>query len=65
VTERYCYNCEEDLTPENTASYKGFDKDNYEMSLIYTGGQMSKEAFTKCDPCFDRDIDNYLENLYN
>ena len=65
MTERYCYNCEEDLTPENTKAYKGFDEDNYEMSLIYTGGQMSKEAFTKCDPCFDRDIDNYLENLYN
>lgn len=65
MTERYCFNCEDDLTPENTASYKGFDEGNYEMSLIYSGGQLTKESFTKCDACFDRDIDNYLENLYS
>jgi hypothetical protein len=62
---KFCWNCETELTPENTKSYKGFDEDNYKMSLIYSGGQMSKENFTKCDACFDADIDNYLENLYN
>ena len=62
---KYCYNCEDELTATNTASYKGFDEGNYKMSLIYTGGQMSPESFTKCDACFDADIDNYLENLYN
>jgi hypothetical protein len=62
---RYCFNCEDELTITNTASYKGFDERNYNMSQIYSGGQLPAESFTKCDPCFDADIDNYLENLYN
>jgi hypothetical protein len=62
---KYCWACETKLTPENTQSYEGFDEGNYKMSLIYSGGQLPKESFQKCDACFDSDIDNYLENLYN
>ena len=61
---KYCFRCEKDLTPENTQAYNGFDEGNYELSVIF-GGQLPKETFMKCDPCFDEDIDHYLENLYS
>jgi hypothetical protein len=63
MEQKCCYTCEKDLTPENTASYGGFDAGNY--NLANTFGRMEKDVFIKCDPCFDADIDNYLENLYN
>jgi hypothetical protein len=63
-TTRICDRCEKELTPENTQAYNGFDKGNYELSVIF-GDQLPKETFMKCDSCFDEDIDHYLENLYS
>lgn len=65
MSKKFCFDCEKELTKKNTASYEGFDEGNYNMSKVYSAGQMPKEWFTKCDDCFDADIDSYLENLYN
>ena len=54
-----CHDCEAELTPEKTASYKGFDASNYNLARLFT--PIDKEIFTKCDDCFDADIDRYLE----
>lgn len=59
---KYCYDCEEQLTEDNTGSYGGFDGSNYLTSRTY--GQSDPDYFTKCDSCFDGDVDRYLERLY-
>lgn len=56
----YCFDCDEQLDATNTGSYKGFDGTNYELSKIFSNG-FSRDTFTKCDDCFDKDIDMYLE----
>lgn len=61
--ETYCFDCEETLTPENTQDYGGFDSGNYLAANTY--GRMGKEYFTKCDSCFEADIDRHLDNQYN
>jgi hypothetical protein len=60
---RYCNDCEEELNAENTGSYGGFDSTNHYYSTIY-GGDGSTAPFTKCDGCFDADIDRYLETAF-
>lgn len=57
----FCFDCEEELTDENTTEFGGFDGSNYLASRTY-GGSADKEPFTKCDSCFNADIDRYLEN---
>ena len=58
----FCFDCEAELTEENTTDFGGFDGSNYIASRTYGGG-VDKSAFRKCDPCFGADIDNYLDNL--
>ena len=60
---KYCWGCEEELNAENTGSYGGFDSSNYYYSTIYGGGGDSA-PFTKCDGCFEADIDRYLETAF-
>lgn len=54
----FCYDCEEELTEDNTSGYGGFDGGNYLASRTYGGG-VETEPFTKCDSCFDADNDRY------
>jgi hypothetical protein len=56
-----CFDCEVDLTDNNTADFGGFDGGNYLASRTYGGG-VDKEPFTKCDSCFEADIDRHLDN---
>ena len=60
---KYCNDCEEELNAENTGSYGGFDSSNYYASHTYAGNTDSA-PFTKCDECFDADIDRYLETAF-
>jgi len=57
----FCFGCEAELTADNTADFGGFDGSNYLASKTYGGG-IDKEPFTKCDSCFEADIDRHLEN---
>jgi hypothetical protein len=57
----FCFSCEDELTAENTSSYEGFDSSGYLVANRIA--KIGKDMFIKCDPCFDADIDNYLENL--
>ena len=57
----FCFDCDVELTADNTVDFGGFDGSNYLSSKTYGGG-LGKEAFTKCDSCFQADIDKYLEN---
>jgi hypothetical protein len=58
-----CSDCESELTAENTSSYEGFDSSGYLVANRIA--KIGKDMFIKCDPCFDADIDNYLDNLQN
>lgn len=55
----FCFDCEQELTEENTKSYGGFDKSNF-LVARNVGVNVSRELFTKCDECFDAIIDNSL-----
>jgi len=57
-----CSGCDTELTAENTQNYKGFDAGSYVIGKPYNA---LKSWFIKCDDCFDRAIDNHLENQYN
>lgn len=61
---KYCYDCEASLTPENTSEFDGFDSGNY-YAAYSVGLSISADFFTKCDDCFNADIDRALENQYN
>lgn len=50
-----CNDCESDLTADNTADFGGFDGGNYLASRTY--GPTDPAHFTKCDSCFEADID--------
>ena len=64
VTEtKDCFDCEVELNAENTRDYDGFDSSNYYYATIY-GGSGDSAPFTKCDSCFEADIDRHLETLY-
>ncbi len=60
MEEKICYDCEATLTADNTAEHEGFDASNYKWGK-HCG--MAKEQFTKCDDCFNADIDRYLDSL--
>lgn len=59
-----CSSCGEDLTEENTKEFDGFDADNYSVASSLRFG-VSADDFKKCDDCFSRAIDHYLDNLYS
>lgn len=61
---KYCWNCEADLTPENTSEFGGLDSGNLHASRS-VGLNIPAEMFTKCDDCHNADIDRYLDNQYN
>ena len=60
---KFCYDCDSELNAENTGSYNGFDSSNYYYATIY-GGDGDSAPFTKCDDCFEADIDRYLETAF-
>lgn len=60
-TRLICADCDTTLTPENTQQHEGFDAGGYVVGKPYNA---LKSAFIKCDDCFDRAIDNHLENQY-
>lgn len=64
MSEQYCYDCEAELTPENTKEFEGFDSGNYSASRS-VGFNAPAEIFTKCDDCHNADIDRALESQYN
>lgn len=55
----FCNDCEEELTAENTEEFGGFDGSNF-LSARQVGMGMPKEFFTKCDSCFNADIDRAI-----
>jgi hypothetical protein len=61
MEQNYCSSCEKDLTPENTASYGGFDAWGYNSANRL--GHIDKDFFIKCDPCFYEDEDRYLDSV--
>jgi len=54
-----CNDCESELTPDNTADFGGFDGGNYLASRGF-GNSPDKSIFTKCDSCFEADIDRAM-----
>ena len=60
---KYCNDCDAELNAENTGSYGGFDSSNHYYSTMF-GGDGSTAPFTKCDDCFDADIDRHLETAF-
>lgn len=54
----YCYDCEVELTDDNTEEFDGFDGSNYLASRGFGNGPQ-KDFFMKCDSCFNADIDRY------
>jgi hypothetical protein len=61
---KYCWDCEADLTPENTSEFGGLDSGNLHASRS-VGFDIPAERFTKCDDCHNADIDRHLDNQYN
>jgi hypothetical protein len=57
-----CADCDTMLTPENTQQYEGFDPGGFIVGKPFG---VRKSSFLKCDECFERAIDNHLENQYN
>jgi hypothetical protein len=57
-----CSDCDTILTPENTQQHEGFDSRSYVIGKPFG---VIKSWFIKCDDCFDRAIDNHLENQYS
>lgn len=62
--KKYCFDCESELTPDNTSEFEGFDSGNF-LAAYQAGFGSHAEAFTKCDDCFNADIDRALENQYS
>ena len=61
-TIHICADSDTMLTPENTQQYDGFDAGGFSVGSPFN---VSKSSFVKCDECFDRAIDNHLENQYS
>lgn len=60
----FCFDCEQELTTDNTTEFGGFDGGNY-LASHSVGFRIEKDFFTKCDDCFNADIDRHLDNQYN
>ena len=52
----FCYDCEAELTEDNTGGFGGFDGGNY-LASTQVGFNFGADVFTKCDSCFEADID--------
>lgn len=61
---KYCDNCESDLTPDNTSEFGGFDSGNF-YAANSVGFGVPSHKFTKCDDCFNAEIDRALESQYS
>ncbi len=59
----FCFDCEAELNAENTREHDGFDSSNHFHSTMY-GGDSWTAPFTKCDNCFEADIDRHLDSFY-
>jgi hypothetical protein len=57
--KKFCNDCEVELTAENTEEFGGFDGSNY-LSARQFGFAESTDFFTKCDSCFNADIDRAI-----
>jgi hypothetical protein len=57
-----CSDCDTELTQENTQEHEGFDASGYIVGKPFGA---IKSWFIKCDDCFNRAIDNHLENQYS
>jgi len=58
--QEICYDCEEALTADNTRDHGGIDDFNHRMAIKLSPS--IADTFIKCDDCFDKDIDIYLQN---
>lgn len=58
--QEICFDCEQELTEDNTRDHGGIDDFNYRMATKLS--LSIAETFVKCDDCFEADIDNYLQN---
>jgi hypothetical protein len=58
--QEICYDCEETLTADNTRDHGGIDEFNHRMAIKLSPS--IADTFIKCDDCFDKDIDIYLQN---
>jgi hypothetical protein len=56
---KFCHDCEEALTADNTQNHSGVDEFNHRMATLLSPS--IADTFIKCDDCFDADIDRYLE----
>ena len=59
--KKYCPECETELTADSTATYGGFDESGYAIASRI--GIADRDWFTKCDDCFEADIDRHLESV--
>ena len=57
--QEICFDCEQELTEDNTRDYSGVDEFNHRMATLLSPSIAG--TFIKCDDCFDADIDRYLE----
>lgn len=60
ILQEICFDCEQELTEDNTSEFGGKDQYNYRMAEKLSPS--IAETFIKCDDCFEADIDIYLQN---
>ena len=58
-----CFECETDLTPDNTRDFGGFDKDQHQIARIFFPN-ISKDEFAHCDNCSYARVDRYITSTY-
>ena len=58
----FCWSCDADLTEDNTSEFNGFDGSNHHFSTMFGNGN-DPAPFIKCDDCFNKNIDAYLERI--
>jgi hypothetical protein len=61
MKDKTCSSCEQELTDASTATYGGFDGSSYATANRF--GKADRDWFTKCDDCFEADIDRHLERV--
>lgn len=64
MENKVCYDCEANLTKENTSEFGGLDSGNFYASHL-AGFGIPAEMFMKCDDCHNADVDRHLDNQYN
>lgn len=61
MKKNFCFDCDVELTPENTEQFGGLDEYNYNWAKAISPGLV--DSFIKCDDCFERQIDYSLERI--